>query len=896
MSEAWYTALLSAEQGDIETLIREYDLDLTTLQILKVRSAEFYYDRPADSVRIAQIAFTLGQYLLPPGAALGRWILANALLFTDHYQDAVRLFEEARADYLALEMPLEAARLGVGQIWALAYIGDFDRAVTLAREIEAVLASSDDPADRKRLAGIYNNLGILYDILGQYEEALTAYDRKLALLNSAATPLEIAHVQHNRGCALTYLNAFDEAWAAFQVAEAGFRAAEAWADLGRLAMNRALLFAVWQRFPEAEAALLEAETLFTSMEGMNQQRYALAVYRALAHLRSGKPLGVDLYAALRVAQEFLTRQGPAFEEGLAWLGLGYGTMEQGDWAASQQAFAQVEELAGAGAGQPLFYLAAEGMARLAQAQAQWETAVTHYEAAVQYIEALRRDLQVNTFRAGFLTDKLHVYQSLVALYLQLSRPDAAFATVERAKSRLLVEQLAGRLKTDLEHLANAEDPAAVSLTLALQEALRTLDLQYQQIRQDDFSARGEHWLPGLEPALSTGIYKLETQVQHLTQQLQRRRPRFSPWATGYTASLAAVQCQLPQNALLLQYAVVNEMIWVFVIDHQGFQTHRCLGPLVDVEAARRRWTAAVERFLGLVGQYSGAHLHRYFPALLADAETQLATLYELLWKPLVAELSSAQLILISPDSVLHYVPFHALLDTSQAPYTYVLERHEIGYAPSATALELSQLQKSTGAGVLLVGYEGTHLTQISAEVARLAELFPAAQVLADVQATAGQVIESAPARRLIHLASHARFRVDNVFLSAFTLADRNLTLAEITQLRLNAELVTLSGCETGRGRLYGTDVIGLAGGFMAAGARSLVVSQWRVDDTITARFMKTFYQHLCTGQTRAAALRAAQLEILELGRVQSATYSQYRHPAYWASFMLVGAWDVLEGL
>jgi len=896
VTEAWYTALLSAECSDIEMLIREYDLDLTALQILKARSAEFYYDRPADSVRIAQIAFALGQYLPAPGAALGRWILANALLFTDHYQDAAHLFEEARSEYLALAMPLEAARLGVGQVWALAYTGDFDRALTLAVEIEVVLASSDDPEDRKRLAGVYNNLGILYDILGQYEEALTAYDRKLALLSSAAAPLEIARVQHNRGCALTYLNAFDEAWAAFQAAEAGFRAAEAGADLARLAINRALLFAVWQRFAEAEAALLEAETLFASMEGMTQQRYALAVYRALAHLRSGKPLGVDLYAALWVAQEFLNRQGPIFEEGLAWLGLGYGAIEQGDWAASQAAFGQVADLAGAGAGQPLFYLAEEGMARLAQAQEQWETAVTHYEAAVQHIETLRGDLQVNTFRAGFLTDKLQVYQGLVALYLQLARPDAAFATVERAKSRLLVEQLVGRLKTDLEHLVNAEDPAVASLMLALRKSLRTLDFEYQRIRQDDFSARGEQWLPGLAPKLATEICRLETQVQHLTQQLQRCRPRFSPWATGYITSLAAVQCQLPQNALLLQYAVVHDMIWVFVINHQGLQTYRCLGSLADAEAARRRWTAAVERYLGLVGQYGGAHLHRYFPALLDDAETHLATLYELLWKPLAAELSSAQLILISPDSVLHYVPFHALLDTSQSPHTYVLERHEIGYTPSATALELSQLQKSAGVGVLLVGYEGTHLTQISAEVARLAELFPAAQVLADVQATAGQVLESAPAQRLIHLASHARFRIDNVFLSSFALADHNLTLAEVTQLRLTAELVTLSGCETGPGRLYGTDVIGLAGGFMAAGARSLVVSQWRVDDTITARFMQTFYQHLCRGRTRAAALRAAQLEILELGRVQSNTYSQYQHPAYWASFMLVGAWDVLEGL
>ena len=105
--------------------------------------------------------------------------------------------------------------------------------------------------------------------------------------------------------------------------------------------------------------------------------------------------------------------------------------------------------------------------------------------------------------------------------------------------------------------------------------------------------------------------------------------------------------------------------------------------------------------------------------------------------------------------------------------------------------------------------------------------------------------------------------------------------------------MTLSGCETGRGRLHGADMIGLASGFLAAGARSLLVSLWRVDDRATAGLMRVFYQALRAGRGRAAALREAQLALLNSGRTHTDAIGLYRHPAYWAPFILLGAWGVL---
>jgi CHAT domain-containing protein len=265
----------------------------------------------------------------------------------------------------------------------------------------------------------------------------------------------------------------------------------------------------------------------------------------------------------------------------------------------------------------------------------------------------------------------------------------------------------------------------------------------------------------------------------------------------------------------------------------------------------------------------------------------------LLVLPLVDTLDSAANLLISPDANLHYIPFHALLDMSSSP-SYLLERFTISYVPSATLLSLNAQRESNHEELLLVGYGGDHLLQINEEMAVLGEIFPNAKQLTGERATAERVVETAPNCRLLHLASHARFRPDNVLLSSFALADRQLTLAEISRLRLGAELVTLSGCETGRGRVHGADLVGLASGFLGAGARSLLVSLWRVDDTITALLMSSFYHALCKGSGRAAALREAQLELLSRGRSEPTEYGLCRHPAYWAPFILLGAWDALE--
>ncbi len=112
--------------------------------------------------------------------------------------------------------------------------------------------------------------------------------------------------------------------------------------------------------------------------------------------------------------------------------------------------------------------------------------------------------------------------------------------------------------------------------------------------------------------------------------------------------------------------------------------------------------------------------------------------------------------------------------------------------------------------------------------------------------------------------------------------DGDLEAREILDLKLHADLVTLSACETGRGKVRpGEGLLGLAWAFTAAGARTVVVSQWKVSDETTPVLMKSFYQGLRNGLGKAAALRAAERNLRE----------QSPHPYYWAPFVVMGSWQ-----
>jgi CHAT domain-containing protein len=284
----------------------------------------------------------------------------------------------------------------------------------------------------------------------------------------------------------------------------------------------------------------------------------------------------------------------------------------------------------------------------------------------------------------------------------------------------------------------------------------------------------------------------------------------------------------------------------------------------------RRWQSQIGKFT--FGQDFTA---RHSRTLGHTARMILRGLHDALLLPLDL-CPEDQNLLIVPHRLLHGIPFHALHDG----YTYITEQHGVSYVPSAGVLRYCLADRERHAGAMLViGVPDERAPSISSEVRQVAALFPGSVVLEGAAATSEAFTRHCRDAQRVHLASHAVFRPDNPAFSAIRLADRWLTLPEIYDLDMCAELVTLSGCDTGMVHVgEGDEVIGLIRGFLYAGTPTVVASLWAADDSAATSTMISFYTGVRDGLGPRDALRAAQCRAIEAGM----------HPYFWAPFIAFG--------
>jgi CHAT domain-containing protein len=369
-------------------------------------------------------------------------------------------------------------------------------------------------------------------------------------------------------------------------------------------------------------------------------------------------------------------------------------------------------------------------------------------------------------------------------------------------------------------------------------------------------------------------------MRHLIRRLERRNARYLALQSPVRHSLAEIQRGLAGDTLALVYAAAHDDLLLFALSRHGVAHYR-LGSLKEMEAARQAWRASIERFLWLQAQMGSAYVERHRQSLLAAALEPAQVLYRTLLAPARAHLERYPRLVIVPDAGLHYLPFQALHDGTR----YLAESHVVSYTPSLTALDFCrQLRPGSQGRMLVMAYSvGGRLPAVVAEARAIAPLFPEATLCCEEEARRPVLVEGSGEYEVVHLATHSRFRADSPLFSSLELADEPLWVYDVYNLRLRASLVTLSACDTGQGRLRGQELLGLTRGFLAAGAASVLVSLWAVDDRSTAALMRAFYGRLQSGLNRAGALQAAQESML-----RSDTLA-WRHPAHWAAFCLVGA-------
>ncbi|MDD1474274.1 CHAT domain-containing protein, partial [Dolichospermum sp. ST_sed4] len=250
---------------------------------------------------------------------------------------------------------------------------------------------------------------------------------------------------------------------------------------------------------------------------------------------------------------------------------------------------------------------------------------------------------------------------------------------------------------------------------------------------------------------------------------------------------------------------------------------------------------------------------------------------------------------------LFLVPFPALQDEKGK---YLIEKHTILTAPSIQVLDLTHKQriasKKSGIGkgeILVVGNptmpknpitdeQLTSLPGAEREAIKIAKLLNTQEITGS-KATKIAIVQKMLKARIIHFATHGLvddfkgFGVPGAIAFASSGKDNGfLTSGEILDLKLNAELIVLSACDTGRGRITGDGVVGLSRSLISAGIPSIVVSLWSVGDDSTSLLMTEFYKNMQQKQDKATALRQAMLTTMK--------HKNYQSPYHWAAFTLIG--------
>ena len=512
----------------------------------------------------------------------------------------------------------------------------------------------------------------------------------------------------------------------------------------------------------------------------------------------------------------------------------------------------------------------ERLGRLRRWQGRQEEALEFLEEAIEDIERLRGTVSQETMRASFLRDKTVAYEETLRIHLDHKEEESlwrAFAVAERAKSRALIDLLTGLVEAG----ASFGDP---DLEARAGELQADLNATYSQILNGYTSGESDALLSDLQ----TQATELEGEINRLKLQA----------AAGNTANLFErtvspedMQRRLLNDVALLAYHVIGDEVVAFINEDGNLRVCRNVGSVVKIQNLLRKLTVQWNR-LGTNSDFADKHA-----ALLEKSARQvLGALYEELVAPLEPFLNEAirdsggeasvPKLAIVPHGLLHQVPFHALFDGE----CYLIERFEISYAPSATIFALCQEREPRGSGKSLVlGVEDPSIPATISEAYAVAQNLLDAEVRVGEEATVAALRENAPGRDVLHLATHGLFRSDNPMFSSLKLQDGWLMAHDVMELDLDGALVALSACESGRNEVIGGDeTLGLTRAFLGAGAATLVVGLWIVQDETTAVLMERWYARMNGGINRTAALRAAQLEVKE----------KHRHPFYWAPFVLIG--------
>lgn len=801
---------------------------------------------------------------------------------------------------------------------ALFYVG---RSADALEALQKAAALARETGNKKGLSRALNNIGGLYGELGRFEESLSYLYQTIDLARELGDPVMQHSALLNVGALYIRLGDPDKAEAplleSLRIARE-LKHSDMVSNPSKVATETSL-----QALGEMEGAREHYQLALNYLEQVRQShpdrgQSVLEILEAMAVIqqRLGNPKkAVEL---LEEAISIAEKSGSVSYWGaVADLGVSQETLGQLSEALASEnsAMAAVRK----GGDKPDYeWQIEQRIGHVNRSLGHNEEALAHYQNSIRGIERLRASaLNTEPGLASFSGRSRTVYAETADLLHQLHRDTEALEMAEHGRARAFLELLAesrvGLLDELSQQQRDREDKILARITAGQQNLWK------------------ENIAPDEQRKFNAEISAAEDELAAFHLEMRQSNPHYASIQYPEPANVATIQSRLlDDRTALVEFLLGDKRSLVWVITKNNLTT-AVLPARKDVEEQ----VAAYRKLLTV--RASALTLHQS----LTEANRLGRSLYTSLLQPIESALATSHTLIIVPDGALNYLPFESLplpvtaaqRNSAESSISYLVEKFAVVYGPSASSLvTLQVINRATAAPsrTLLAfgdpvmtsssasqttmavtrsttqpaatspideyaerGFSFTTLPYSRDEVLAISKLFPVDQrqvYLADQAREETVKSSKLDDFRFIHFATHGFIDESKPSRSGILLSrgpdsqeDGVLQVSEIMRLKLNADLVTLSACSTGLGKLInGEGILGLSRAFFYAGARNLTVSFWDVNDSATSALMKAYYANLKRGLPKSESLRQAKLTILH---GKNSTWSQ---PYFWAPFVLVG--------
>jgi CHAT domain-containing protein len=693
------------------------------------------------------------------------------------------------------------------------------------------------------------NLGNVYRNLGEYAQAEQFLLQSLEIARQLGDKAGEGDTLNNLGNIYQSLGEYAQAEQYYLQSLEIYRQLGDKAEEGMSLNNLGVVYESLGEYAQAEQFLLQSLEIFRQLGDKAGEGNALHnlgnVYQSLGEYAQAEQF---LLQSLEIDRQLGDKSG----EGISLNNLGNVYESLGEYAQAEQfllqsleIFRQIGDKAGEG-------MSLHNLGLVYQKRGEYAQAEQSYLASIEVKEQLRPGL-TDAQKISLFEQQKTTYELLQAVLVAQNKTDRALEISERGRARAFVELLAQRL-ADTPDNALTVTPANLTQIKQIAAAQNATLVQYSYIREGlqfnkvDLVEESELYIWVIKP----------------TGEISFRRSNLNPVWQEQESSLG----EAIANARCFENFICRRNITVAETRGGTTEVHSDRGSAFSRETAPQNTRSISPR-----------------------QQREWQQLYQLLIEPIADLLPTNpnDKVIFVPHASLFLVPFPALLDANG---TYLLEKHTILTAPSIQVLDFTQKQQPQG-DILIVG--NPTMPSVGQPPQQLSPLLGAEKEAQDIgnllqvtpligsQATESAVVQKMQSSRIIHLATHGSFDptsgIDSwIALTPTSSDDGLLTAGEIFDLELNADLVVLSACDTGRGEITGDGVIGLSRSLMSAGTASVLVSLWKVPDDATYLLMREFYQNWESSGNKAQALRQAMLT----------TMQQYPNPENWAAFTLMG--------